>query len=118
MNYKYLIHYEYYNDKDTRQSRTVWCISEDNVITAYNKLISRLGKKGGPIEQPIIYDKANRIVDIKDIENSVNNKKEEDATQCSMVDGGRIDVFGSDANNKFDPQDWYKQLFELNDYNN
>lgn len=39
------------------------------------------------------------------------------ATQPAMVDGGRIDVFGSDCGNKLKhDDDFYSQLFELKDY--
>lgn len=39
----------------------------------------------------------------------------EEATQASAVDGGIVSVFGSNGGNKFDEDNWYKQLFELND---
>lgn len=41
----------------------------------------------------------------------------EEATQTSMVDGGRVDVFTNNGSNHFNEDDWYKQLFELNDIN-
>lgn len=47
-----------------------------------------------------------------------NNKLDEEATQASAVasgTNGQISVFGSDAGNKFDEDNWYKQLFELKD---
>ena len=43
------------------------------------------------------------------------DKIEEDATQVANIDAGKVSVFGSDAGNKFKEDDWYKQLFELND---
>lgn len=51
-----------------------------------------------------------------------NNKLDEEATQTSAVasgTNGQISVFGSDAGNKFikhSPEDIYKELFELKDY--
>lgn len=45
------------------------------------------------------------------IEDNLN----EEATQVSNIDAGKVSVFGSDAGNKFKEDDWYKQLFELND---
>lgn len=43
------------------------------------------------------------------------DKIEEEVTQVANVDAGKVSVFGSDAGNKFKEDDWYKQLFELND---
>lgn len=40
---------------------------------------------------------------------------QEEATQAAAVDGGIVSVFGSNGGNKFDEDNWYKQLFELND---
>lgn len=42
----------------------------------------------------------------------------EEATQVGNVDAGKISVFGNDAGNKFKENNWYDQLFELNDFNN
>lgn len=41
----------------------------------------------------------------------------EEATQVSNVDAGKISVFGNEGNNKFKDNNWYEQLFELNDFN-
>lgn len=43
------------------------------------------------------------------------DKINEEATQPSNVDGGILSVFGNNGNNNFDKDNWYKQLFELND---
>ena len=51
------------------------------------------------------------------------SKKEEEATQASMVDGGKVDIFGTKQSDK--PQKKYKeedediieQLMELKDIN-
>lgn len=48
------------------------------------------------------------------IEDNLN----EEATQVSNVDAGKVSVFGSDAGNKFKHNNWYEQLFELNDHTN
>ena len=47
----------------------------------------------------------------------INESEElnEEATQAAAVDGGIVSVFGSNGGNKFDEDNWYKQLFELND---
>lgn len=45
------------------------------------------------------------------------DKVQEEATQSSMVDGGKIGVFGEPDNN-FSYKDWFEQLFELKDYEN
>lgn len=50
------------------------------------------------------------------------SKKEEEATQASMVDGGKVDVFGTKPNTvptkyKDEDEDIVEQLVELNDIN-
>ena len=50
------------------------------------------------------------------------SKKEEEATQASMVDGGKVDVFGTKPNNvptkyKDEDEDIIEQLMELKDIN-
>lgn len=50
------------------------------------------------------------------------SKKEEEATQASMVDGGKVDVFGTKPNTvptkyKDENEDIVEQLVELNDIN-
>lgn len=42
--------------------------------------------------------------------------EKDECTQVSDVSGNIFSVFGSDANNHFDYSEWYKQLFELKDY--
>lgn len=39
----------------------------------------------------------------------------EDCTQVSNVDAGKVDIFNTVAH-KVDEEDWYKQLFELRDW--
>lgn len=50
------------------------------------------------------------------------SKKEEEATQASMVDGGKVDVFGTKPNTvptkyKDEDEDIVEQLVELKDTN-
>lgn len=40
------------------------------------------------------------------------DKLEEDVTQVSNVDAGKIDIFGT----KNDEEDWYEALYELKDW--
>lgn len=50
------------------------------------------------------------------------SKKEEEATQASMVDGGKVDIFGTKPNTvptkyKEEDEDIIEQLMELKDIN-
>lgn len=53
--------------------------------------------------------------DDKETLNDIVDKMTEEATQVSMVDGGRVDTF-TNTPRKIDEEDWYKQLFELDDW--
>ena len=68
---------------------------------------------GYSVEGLDICDECGRKYTLAELESL--KKKNEDATQASMVDGGRISVFGSKSDN--DLSDFYKELFELKDYN-
>lgn len=67
---------------------------------------------GYSVEGLDICDECGRKYTLAELESL--KKKNEDATQASMVDGGRISVFGSKSDN--DLNDFYKELFELKDY--
>lgn len=67
---------------------------------------------GYSLEGLDICDECGRKYTLAELESL--KKKNEDATQASMVDGGRISVFGSKSDN--DLNDFYKELFELKDF--
>lgn len=63
-----------------------------------------------------ICDECGRTYSLKQIDDILNSdKKTESATQPSMVSGGKVDVFTNNGYNSKLNNDWYSQLFELND---
>ncbi len=74
-------------------------------------------KGGYVIHNHNICDACGKQYSLKDIEEKLKEIiKNEEVTQSSMVDGGKISIFGS--SNENDITDLYKELFELKDYNN
>lgn len=77
------------------------------------------GKKfdgGYSVEGHDVCDECGKTYSLEQIYDTIdkNTIKNEDATQASMVNGGKIDAFGDVPN--FNYNDWYTQLFELKDY--
>ena len=103
----YKIFYTYLDKNNMEKTNYIFCNSKQNTLQQYDNLQKNLSQKNFKLVQISIFD---------------NNKKEyvdlselDECTQPGMVDGGKVDVFTNNSGN-FNKDDWYKQLFELNDY--
>lgn len=106
----YTINYTYINKQEEKKFSHIYCSTKQDTIQKYNNLENNLRKKQCILikdQTDIIDNTTNKSVSIKDLQ---------ECTQPGMVSGGRVDVFTNNGSN-FDKDDWYKQLFELDDYN-
>lgn len=103
----YTIYYTYLDKKDIKRNSFILCMDKQDTIKQYTNLKNNFKQKKLKLLQIDILDNITQdYVSIQDLQ---------ECTQPGMVDGGKVDVFTNNTG-KLNKDDWYKQLFELNDY--